>query len=266
MREMLFMKIYSNIWATAFVTAQAVLGRFENLLSLGERRPPSILRGPEVPASGKLLSQRPFSLVVAMAAGVASVAVAPAQAHLASSYEDNEDDAVRSFLKHQLSNSGRAPICFNTSLGRLSLADLNALKRKPPPSNPTPAQRIYAKNLKMVLAVDWASLTTSRIVTTNSQEWREMGARSATFEECEKIASYKLGRVMIRGGVGIALGGVSYPCVSNTFGISLKKNVNSWSELHVNGYYTVSVPGCGDFSKGNPGEISDSFIILGENR
>lgn len=226
------------------------------------RRPPIVPCKAEVPTAWKSLWKKPVSFVIMLATAVAIVAAPPAQSHLVDYDDVNEEHVVRAFLNYQLLHERSPEICFNTTLGELSMATLDAFKETPLPPNPTPSQINYTNDLRTILLHDWKHLNTSRSVRATAKEWQEMKARPASFEECENIASYKIGRAMTKGNVGIIIGSVSYPCHSSTFAMNFRKEKLSWIPKYLNGYYSVSAPGCGDFSKSNPGKRTDSFIII----
>lgn len=207
----------------------------------------------------------------AIAANVAAASPPPPpSAHALSSYEESEDAVVRAFLRHRMSNKGSNSLCFNTTLGGHSLADLNALKHYPTPKNLTPHQKEYSKkyiiDMKIVLENTKENIFKSRVIETNKISWQDINSRQAKYEECRGIISYKIGRVIVHGDKAIIVGSVSLPCNSSMFGINFRKNNHLWEEVYFNGYFTVGKPGCGYFSKGNPGGVSDIFIMVGDGK
>lgn len=202
---------------------------------------------------------------VSVVAASAAATTPPAASMRLSAYEESEDAAVRAFFQYQIAGKAPRPFCFNTSLSKVNISDLDGYKVKSILTDP-PGKRGYAKDSQVVFKADWRHLSSSRVINTDTGEWRKMGGRQATFEECENLPSYKLSRVMIKGNSAIIVGGISYPCTSNLFGMNFKRIPGNWSPVYLHGYYAFGSSGCGSFSKSNPGERTDTFVMLGDRK
>lgn len=180
-------------------------------------------------------------------------------------YEDREDAVVRTFLTDQLAKAGGRPVCFKPKLLAVHPDDIARL-RKGPPEPTTRESQAYARDLSVWTQVPRRILGQERQLSIDSDAWKALHARPATYGECRPLMQFTLHRVAITRSTAMIRGNQGSGCGSSSFGANVRAVDGRWSPIHWKGYYAVfGPPACSQQPISLELAAMTGYVMIGEN-
>jgi hypothetical protein len=178
-------------------------------------------------------------------------------------YEDREDEALRAFLEDRLAQAKGQPICFKSSLLAVS-PDHIAYLRNGPPEASTTASRSYSHDLIIWKNAPRRVLGEERQLSIQSDGWKALNARHATYGECAG-RRLTLHRIAIARSTAMIFGTEGDRCGSTTFGANVRSSGGRWRPIHWKGYYATSAPpGCSQLPLQPELAAMTGYVMVGE--